>query len=262
VDDFGEDWIEVEFMSTVMQLPMCGHGTICLLTRLTEPGFIPRKDNQNRKVELRLPSGTADVELSRTKDGRVNVMLDINPPEIQLQDLNLERLLELLHITGDDLASNLPVEVAHGDFVHLMVPMKNLQSIKRIQPDFDGIVDYCHGYNLETIAPFSMEVEDPVSTLHVRDFCPAVGVPESAAAGTTNAALTSYLFRHGLVDGVMDGIEKNAAGVQITEITAEQGHEVGRPSRIYSKVHSRAGDISRLQVGGIATKIFEGDFYL
>jgi PhzF family phenazine biosynthesis protein len=36
VDSLDEDWIEVQFMSTVMELPMCGHGTICLLTHMLE----------------------------------------------------------------------------------------------------------------------------------------------------------------------------------------------------------------------------------
>ena len=36
VDSHAEDWIKVQFMSTVMELPMCGHGTICLLTHMLE----------------------------------------------------------------------------------------------------------------------------------------------------------------------------------------------------------------------------------
>jgi predicted PhzF superfamily epimerase YddE/YHI9 len=70
--------------------------------------------------------------------------------------------------------------------------------------------------------------------------------------------LTGYLFRHQLVNGSGNSAED----VQTIEVTAEQGHEVGRPSRIHSKVHSCAGVISRLQVGGVASKIIEGDFYL
>ena len=36
VDDFGADWISLQFLSTVMELPMCGHGTLCLLTHMLE----------------------------------------------------------------------------------------------------------------------------------------------------------------------------------------------------------------------------------
>ena len=78
VDDFGADWIAAQFVSAVMELPMCGHGTICLLTHLLESGSIDLADN--REFELRLPAVTATVALDRRDDGRYRVMLDIAPP--------------------------------------------------------------------------------------------------------------------------------------------------------------------------------------
>jgi PhzF family phenazine biosynthesis protein len=96
---------------------------------------------------------------------------------------------------------------------------------------------------------FCTEVEQPDHKLHVRDFCPAVGVPESAAAGTTNSALTSYLVRHGIVRPDGDG--------KIV-IQAEQGHEIGRPSSIRSVVSINDDSITRLQVGGVATRVMDG----
>ena len=71
--------------------------------------------------------------------------------------------------------------------------------MRAIRPDFAGMVQFCHTHGIETIAVFCLDCEDPDKQLHVRDFCPAVGVSESAAAGTTNAALTSYLLRHSQV---------------------------------------------------------------
>ena len=87
----------------------------------------------------------------------------------------------------------------------------------------------------------------------MRDFCPAVGVPESAAAGTTNAALTAYLVRHQIVKGNSDG--------QLV-VESEQGHEIGRPSSIRSVVSIDDGSIVRLQVGGVATRVMDGQLYL
>ena len=57
VDAYGKDWIQVQFMSTVMELPMCGHGTLCLLTHMLESGLIPAGGD----VELRLPKSSARV---------------------------------------------------------------------------------------------------------------------------------------------------------------------------------------------------------
>ena len=112
------------------------------------------------------------------------------------------------------------------------------------------MVAYCHSHNIETIAVFCSQTEAADADLHVRDFCPAVGVSESAAAGTTNAALSTYLLRHDLLPRD-----------EPLQVIAEQGIELGRPSRIESRIEFDNGHIARLQVGGIATRVFQGRIY-
>jgi PhzF family phenazine biosynthesis protein len=102
---------------------------------------------------------------------------------------------------------------------------------------------------LETVATFSTEAIDQTCDVHVRDFCPAVGVAESAAAGTTNAALSTYLLQKGLVQPGEDGN---------LQVQAEQGIELGRPSRVTTRIKTQGGNIVRLQVGGVASLIIEG----
>ena len=122
-----------------------------------------------------------------------------------------------------------------------------------MDPDFSGIVTFCKAYGFETVVAFSRQASRPDRDLHVRDFCPAVGVPESAGAGTTNAALACYLLKHELV-------ESNGKGV--VGIFAEQGMEVGRTSTVHSVIYlDREADsrIARLQVGVGATRILAGE---
>ena len=114
------------------------------------------------------------------------------------------------------------------------------------------MIEFCHAYGIETIAVFCTEVENAQCRIHVRDFCPAVGVSESAAAGTTNAALTSYLVRHEMVP----------TESEVITVNAEQGLELGRPSSIQSRVTLSNQKISRLQVGGVATRVLDGHVYL
>jgi PhzF family phenazine biosynthesis protein len=242
----------VQFMSTVMELPMCGHGTLCLLTHMLEAEFITIDKNAPREVILRLPKSTATVALNLRADGRHQVMLDIKPPVFEAPPPHTGRLLKVLGLKADALASELPIETARGDFIHLVVPLAGLESMRAIQPDFSGMVEFCHSYGIETIAAFCSETENPDHRIHVRDFCPAVGVSESAAAGTTNAALSSYLVRHGLVPEDSDTITLNA----------EQGIQLGRPSSIQSVITMSDRQISRLQVGGVATRVMDGQIYL
>ena len=252
VEEIGADWIVAQFISTVMELPMCGHGTICLFTHLLESGLVSLDETDSCSFELRLPKSSARVELSRRGDNRFQVMLDIRAPTFETAPPHTGALLTLLGLDAAALDTTLPLETARGDFVHLVVPIADLAAMRAIKPDFDGMVEFCNAHGIETIAAFCLEVENPENTIHVRDFCPAVGVSESAAAGTTNAALASYLLRHALLPG----------GKNVTSLNAEQGLELGRPSSIQSIVTPGDGGIARLQVGGVATRVFDGQVYL
>ena len=233
---------------------MCGHGTVCLISRMIDLGIFNWNDDIDKiDIELNLPATTAAVEVHRRDDDRALVLLDVKPPSFRQDSFNQEELSTLLGLNNNDHQTDLPMETACGDFIHLIVPVKNLAAMRKIKPDFDGIVRFCHAHDIQTVVAFSHEVENTDNTLHVRDFCPAVGVAESAAAGTTNAALTCYLIRHGLVQQDDNG--------QII-VLAEQGYEIERPSSIRSIVSMDKNTIARLQVGGVATPVMSGQYHL
>jgi len=52
----GEDWVEARFMSFVIELPMCGHGTLCLATWMVELGVLDWHGRASFEVALRLPT--------------------------------------------------------------------------------------------------------------------------------------------------------------------------------------------------------------
>ena len=245
--------ISARFFSTITELPMCGHGTICLMTRMLEQGVLKWNGGPKIEVELCLVNGAATVEVLRQHDGRAAVMLDIKPPAFARSTLDPDELAQLLGISASDFNAHLPLEIASGDFIHLVVPVNDLTAMQRITPDFARLKHFCIKQGIETVAAFCSQVENPGNTVHVRDFCPAVGVAESAGAGTTNAALTSYLIRHGIVGADNKG--------QIV-VSAEQGHEIQRPGSISSVVAMNGKAIQRLQVGGVATKIIDGELQL
>ena len=251
--DFDNSSVTVRFQSTEQEYSMCGHGTICLMTRMIDMGALDWQEQDMIKVDLIVNSKIAPVEIYRQNNGRALVMLDINQPVFNTQVPDIQILAGLLGIKINDYDKTLPIEKASSDFNHLVVPVKNIAAMNGISPDFLHLKQYCIDNAIDTVATFCRETNQPGVDIHVRDFCPAVGVPESAAAGTTNAALTSYLIRHNL-------LKKNISE-QIV-VTAEQGIEINRPSTIRSFVSMNAKRIERLQVGGIATKIIDGNLYL
>ncbi len=246
--------VSVRFHSPLTEYTMCGHGTICLMTRMIEQGVLGWDDNGRIDVELRLPSSISPVQITQREDGRPEVLLDIIPPELRQEAIDQKWLAGLLGLRTQDINQDRPIETASGDFVHLLVPLRNLTAMNRITPDFRGLTHFCKQNGIQTIAVFCTEAEGPGNDIHMRDFCPAVGVVESAGAGTTNAALATYLVHHQIV-------QRGDGNGQIT-IQAEQGIELERPSTIRSVVSMNGGSISRLQVGGVATKIFDGELHL
>ena len=248
-----DDSISARFHSTLAEYPMCGHGTVCLMTRLLELGVLNWNGGNRIDVDLCLPTATAAVEIHRRKDGRPVVMLDIQPPTFRVDTLDLEELAALLGLRKEDYRQEFPIETVCGDFVHLVVPVNGLATMRRIAPDFTGLTRFWHEHGIQTVTVFCTEVERSDHTVHLRDFCPAVGVSESAAAGTTNAALTSYLIRHGIV-------RQNGGGRIV--VKAEQGHEIERPSSIRSVASMNGDTMARLQVGGVATKVMDGQLHL
>ncbi|UTW08224.1 PhzF family phenazine biosynthesis protein [Pseudomonas benzenivorans] len=249
VDMCTENQIKVQFFSTVAELPMCGHGTVCLITRLVDAGLLACPETGIAEAILNLPKGSATVEFGRNAESRVEVMLDVSPATFTGSNLDMERLAFLLGVTVEDFSTDFPAEVASADFIHLCLPMRGLAAMARLKPNMDALAQFCRENGLETIATFSTEVQQPGRTVHVRDFCPAVGVAESAAAGTTNAALATYLLRKGIV---LPGANGDVL------VQAEQGMELGRPSHVTTRITLRDSEIERLQVGGVASRVIDG----
>ena len=161
---------------------------------------------------------------------------------------------ELAPLFGvDELAfsADLPVKLTHSDFNHLIVPIRNLVSIQHVRPDFIALTAFCRKMQVDTVALFTTETLMPESSIHCRDFCPAVGTPEASATGTTNRALACYLVDQGLLNA--------NTGTRHTVI-AEQGYEMGRPSQIRVEMTIQDGQPVEIMAGGVATKSIEGIF--
>jgi trans-2,3-dihydro-3-hydroxyanthranilate isomerase len=98
---------------------------------------------------------------------------------------------------------------------------------------------------------FAPEVEYEGSTVHSRMFAPGMGITEDPATGGASGPLGSYLVRYGL-----------AAAEPTAYIVSEQGIEMGRPSFIHIQITREGEEIVRVQVGGQAVYMGEGDIEL
>ncbi len=244
----GED-VRVRFFSAGAELPMCGHGTVGLFTKLFEDGALAWGRENRRSATLTTPIRSSPVDLCRSEDGRPRVMLDMRLPAFDLPALDVGKLAGLLGVRVDAFDPALPLESASADFVHLVVAMRSQADLHALTPDFTGLGAFCRTHGLGTVIAFTPETSDPEAAWRCRDFCPAVGVDEAPAVGTSNGALACYLVRHGMLEP--DGEGKIA-------VHAEQGYSLGRPSRIDVAMTVDNGEVVTVRVGGMATRIVSG----
>ena len=87
---------------------------------------------------------------------------------------------------------------------------------------------------------FTQETEGAKSDVHARMFAPWLGVIEDPATGSAAGPLGAYLVAHGLAS-------------ERRPVVVEQGHTMGRPSRIEVRV-SGGG----VRVCGTAVVVLEG----
>ena len=245
--------VDVRFFSTLTEYPMCGHGTVGLMTWLVERGVLALDGDRALPATLRTPAGSAPVEVRRRADGRVVVMLSLDAVDFEPSPLGAADLAPLLGVSGGAFAAHPPVELTRSEFTHVVARVGGLDAMRALKPDFGAIAERCRALGVHTLALFTTETEDPAHTLHCREFCPAVGTPEAPASGTTNRALACYLLRHGLIAPPPDGE---------ATVIAEQGYVMGRPSLIRTEVTLAGGEPARIRVGGVATKSMEGTLYV
>lgn len=243
--------VDVRFFSVSHEYPMCGFGIIGLITSLVDQTTFNLDNEQPLQWKLRTPTSTVAVTSTRRADGKVVVMTTLPPAQLETRSPNLQSLAGALGIEVSGFDEVLPIEAAHSDFVNLLVPVKDKSVMQTMSANMETIKELCSDLGIDTLVVFTADTEEPNRTVHCREFCPAIGIPESAATGTTNRALACYLVNNGQVELSSD---------ERCTVVAEQGYEMGRPSLITTEVMARDGEITTLRVGGTATKLIQGTF--
>ncbi len=140
-----------------------------------------------------------------------------------------------------------PIEVVSTGLPVLIVPIRTLTAVKSIVPDHGAIVDICHRFGANGIMVYSTMTVEESSAVHTRMFAQPIGITEDPATGSASGALGAYLVKNGVVDVR-----------PTTDIIAEQGYEIDRPSRLFIHVYSDDDMIQSVKVGGQIVMTAEG----
>ncbi len=156
-------------------------------------------------------------------------------------------LAEALGLSPDDVDVRFPIQVVSTGLPALLVPLRTLKAVQGMRPRVDRLQDLARTCEAaKTVLVFTNQTLSADHQLHVRVFAPLVGVAEDPATGSANSCLAGYLARY------------RYFGADSIDIRVEQGHEMGRPSRLYLKARPGGGKIV-VQVGGKVQTVAKGE---
>jgi trans-2,3-dihydro-3-hydroxyanthranilate isomerase len=241
VADLGGGGFAARFFSPRAEMPMCGHVTVAIFAslfddvRIGEGGF-----------RLATGSGELPIRVERV-DGRCRVAMRQPLPTYELFEVDPGVVAAVLGLSTSDVVST---GSAATGLRHLFVQVAGAEPLSRLRVADDDLRRLCQDVGIDTVGVFALGDGASIrADVRVRDLCHGVGDREEAASGTTNGALASLLWRRGLLPGDEDGR---------VVVVAEQGVEMGRPSRITTRLSVAGGAIEAVEVGGCASRRLEG----
>jgi trans-2,3-dihydro-3-hydroxyanthranilate isomerase len=217
------------------ELPFAGHPTLGTAFVLVREGRVTSPATQVVKageipVEVDLASGFA--------------WMTQLPPEFGAEFGDRELLAAATGLEPGDLRTDVPVQRVSTGLPPLIVPVRDLQTLRRARIDQRFVAEACRSAGSEELYLFA-EHEGGVTA---RFFGPTPSILEDPATGSAAGPLGAYLARYGLAG--MPG-----------SVTVFQGEQVGRPSELHVEAVAEAGSW-RVRVGGGVRLVGEGVFHL
>jgi PhzF family phenazine biosynthesis protein len=231
--------LRVKYFSPSSEEPLSCHaslGAVWALVEQNELGGIPAT-----KHRLESPVGVLPFTVEEQGGGPRRVWMTLKRP-LFAKEGDVKQIASALGVGADTLFhEQFPISRVSAGVPYLVVPIRSIELMAKLEPRKHEIVDLSRELEVAGIQAFTWGVLEEGSTVHARCFVARADAMENPGSGTAAGALGSYL-----VEG--DFITKDKFG----SIVIEQGHLVGRPSKIHVRAERRSGTIHRLEVGGCA----------
>ncbi|HVP30137.1 MAG TPA: PhzF family phenazine biosynthesis protein [Myxococcota bacterium] len=219
------------------EMPMAGHPTVGTAFVL----------GAGERMVFQEGIGPIPVEKGRTPEGAPMWTMTQPPPRFGGRFDDRTAVAASVGLRPGDLSTALPLEVVATGPPFLMVPVKDLDALKRARqrPElWEPLVSA-----EPAVLPY-LFVQTGASSVRARMFAASHGIVEDPATGAAAGPLAAYLVDHGVIPPT--------AG--LAPLRVEQGLEMGRPSVIHCEVEGGPGAIRGVRVGGECVSVGGGYF--
>lgn len=247
VKQLDEERFRTRYFTPAAEVELCGHATIGIFYTLLRSGMI----QAGRTYLNETLSGTLEIVVNED-----SILMDMAKPQIFESIEETEALKELYEIMGISYEGQgacaarpdvyfVPKKVSTG-LTDIMMPVKDEAELEKIAPDFAALTELSKRYEVVGVHAFTCSSADGM--IHARNFAPLYEIDEEAATGTSNGALTYYLYDYGMIEP-----EKIH--------TIVQGEKLQRPSKISTQLVLKDGE-PLIKVGGFAVTLAEGEIHI
>lgn len=225
--------VTLRYFTPAGEVELCGHATIASFALLRSLDMI---------VDGAHTAHTKAGDLTIDVAGDT-VWMDMAPPVLlrELPEEEWPALYEAYGLTVADRPEGFVPKIVSTGLADIMMPVRDHDTLMRAVQNAPVVTELSKFYDVTGVHMFCLGGED--CTAYCSNYAPLYDIPEECATGTSNGALTYYLYLQGLVK----------AGEENVFV---QGEHMNRPSEIRSrlKVESEAVIV---QVGGRAVMSME-----
>ncbi len=248
ISQTGEKEFHIRYFTPAAEVDLCGHATIGSFFALADAGLV----KFGSSYVCQTLAGRLNIDLSNG-----SVLMDMGVPQAIGRITEKAALHELYAIMGVHEEKQGEVTVGAAETVlipemistglpDIMLPVRSEEELAAIAPDFPALTKLSERYEVVGVHAFTVNGSD--GAVHCRNFAPLYDIDEEAATGTSNGALTYYLYKNGLLRPGTDNL-------------FIQGEAMDRPSKITSRL-TADGDNVKIQVGGNAVILACGEINL
>lgn len=227
VKEEGAKTYRLRYFTPDGEVELCGHATIAAFTTLRDTGAIVPGDytalTKAGELVIRVSADAVWMDMAPPVEGRT------------FTDGEAAELYAAYGLTPDAQPAGFPVKTVSTGLYDILLPVKSPELLDAAVQNEAEVTRLSKQYDVVGVHMFCPVLDGKV-TCRCRNFAPLYAIPEEAATGTSNGALTYYLYRLGKV----------AAGEANRFV---QGEKMGKPSEILSRLEEREGRVA-VQVGG------------
>ncbi|MFI7610902.1 PhzF family phenazine biosynthesis protein [Nonomuraea terrae] len=230
----GAAWRLRSFTPIGAEVDGAGHNALGAWLWLADQGLTGEEPSRTLMQEI--GGDVLPVEVVRQAGRGVRIVMEQSSPVFGPVVEDAHRLAAALGLRPEDLSTGQPAQVVSTGVAHLLVPLADRRAVDVTAAETRALAAILAEVGAEGCYVYTSARGEPQADAYSRFFNPTVGIVEDPATGTAAGPLAALLARTQRVDGGL--------------VVIEQGHKLGRPSRIQVEVD---GDRVRISGSGIIT---------